>query len=174
MVLAVVIVGAVVGIAAGVTVGVAVARRAALVAAASVTQAHATLRGQVDAAARHDLHVRQQSFEQRTRELRGELARVTDLVAALQRERAEQQGRVESRLAEVVAVSGKLADTTQSLRQALANPKARGQWGERMADDVLRAAGLVEGISYRKQSSTRAGTVPDFTFSLPGGRCTWT
>jgi DNA recombination protein RmuC len=170
MVLAVVIVGAVVGIVAGVAVGMTVARRAALVVATSVAQAHAGVRSEVDAAARHDLHVRQQSFEQRTGELRSELARVTDLVASLQRERAEQQGRVESRLAEVVAVSGKLADTTQSLREALANPKARGQWGERMADDVLRAAGLVEGINYRKQSATRAGTVPDFTFSLPGGR----
>jgi DNA recombination protein RmuC len=39
-----------------------------------------------------------------------------------------------------------------------------------MADDVLRAAGLVEGISYRKQSATAAGTIPDFTFLLPGGR----
>jgi DNA recombination protein RmuC len=67
-------------------------------------------------------------------------------------------------------VSARLADTTQSLRQALANPRARGQWGERMADDVLRAAGLVEGISYRKQSATAAGTIPDFTFLLPGGR----
>ena len=71
---------------------------------------------------------------------------------------------------EMAAVSARLADTTQSLRQALANPKARGQWGERMADDVLRAAGLVEGISYRKQSATAAGTIPDFTFLLPGGR----
>src|SRR6266511_2383049 len=139
-----VVVGALVGITAGVAVGVVVARRAAL----------------LDAAARHDLQVRQQAFEQRTGELKGELSRVTDLVMSLQRERSEQQGRVETRLAEVVAVSGKLADTTQSLREALASPKARGQWGERMADDVLRAAGLVEGISYRKQSATRAGTVP--------------
>ena len=28
-----------------------------------------------------------------------------------------------------------LAETTQHLREALASPKARGQWGERMADD---------------------------------------
>jgi DNA recombination protein RmuC len=95
---------------------------------------------------------------------------VAELVGSLQRERAEQHGRVETRLAEMAAVSARLADTTQSLRQALANPRARGQWGERMADDVLRAAGLVEGISYRKQSATAAGTIPDFTFLLPGGR----
>ena len=90
-------------------------------------------------------------------------------LVGLQRERAEQQGRVETRLSEMAAVSARLVDTTQSLRQALANPR-RGQWGERMADDVLRAAGLVEGISYRKQSATSAGTVPDFTFMLPGDR----
>lgn len=114
--------------------------------------------------------LRNAAVERHMGDVRAELARVTELVATLQRERAEQHGRVESRLSEMAAVSARLADTTQSLRQALANPKARGQWGERMADDVLRAAGLVEGISYRKQSATAAGTVPDFTFFLPGGR----
>jgi len=91
-------------------------------------------------------------------------------VSALQKERAEQQGRVETRLAEVVAVSGKLADTTQSLREALASPKARGQWGERMADDVLRLAGFVEGVNYRRhQPLVGAGGIPDYTFLLPQG-----
>lgn len=165
-----VFVGALVGIGAGCVVGLVVARRAALLVASTITHAQVGARSELDAAARHDLAVRQASFEQRTGELKGELSRVTDLVMSLQRERAEQQGRVEQRLAEVVAVSGKLSDTTQSLREALASPKARGQWGERMADDVLRAAGLVEGMSYRKQSATRVGTVPDFTFMLPGGR----
>jgi DNA recombination protein RmuC len=150
------------------------------------------LGAQADAGAR-DLEARQRSFEERVGEMRGrvadeialrnaaveqrmgdvrsELAKVAELVAGLRRERAEQQGRVESRLAEVAAVSARLADTTQSLRQALASPQARGQWGERMADDVLRAAGLVEGINYRKQSRiSGAGTIPDFTFMLPGGR----
>jgi DNA recombination protein RmuC len=149
------------------------------------------LGAQADAGSR-ELATRQQAFEQQVGELRGtmvdqlalrnaaveqhmgdvraELSRVTELVAGLQRERAEQQGRVETRLSEMAAVSARLVDTTQSLRQALANPRARGQWGERMADDVLRAAGLVEGISYRKQSATAAGTVPDFTFMLPGDR----
>jgi DNA recombination protein RmuC len=117
-----------------------------------------------------ELAVRNAAVEARMGDVRAELARVAELVGTLQRERAEQHGRVETRLSEMAAVSARLADTTQSLRQALANPRARGQWGERMADDVLRAAGLVEGISYRKQSATAAGTIPDFTFLLPGGR----
>ena len=109
-------------------------------------------------------------------DVRSELAKVADLVACLQRERAEQQGRVESRLAEVAAVGARLADTTQSLRQALASPQARGQWGERMADDVLRAAGLVEGINYRKQSGSRVpAPSPTSRSCCPeAGSCTWT
>ncbi|HLM63606.1 MAG TPA: DNA recombination protein RmuC [Acidimicrobiales bacterium] len=117
-----------------------------------------------------ELSLRNAAVEAHMGQVRGELAKVADLVVGLQRDRAEQQGRVESRLAEVAAVSAELAHTTQSLRRALASPQARGQWGERMADDVLRAAGLVEGISYRKQATTAAGTIPDFTFLLPGGR----
>jgi DNA recombination protein RmuC len=126
--------------------------------------------GELRGSVAEQMALRNAAVEEHIGDVRGELAKVAELVANLQRERAEQHGRVETRLAEVAAVSAKLADTTQSLRQALANPKARGQWGERMADDVLRAAGLVEGISYRKQSATAAGTIPDFTFLLPGGR----
>lgn len=165
-----IVVGAVVGLAGGGLVGAVVARRSALLVAASVANAERGVRSDADVAARHELQLRQEGFDQRVSDLRGELHRMSDLVVDLQRQRAEQQGRVERRLADVLEVSGELANTTQSLREALANPNVRGQWGERMADDVLRAAGLVEGINYRKQSATTAGTVPDFTFLLPGGR----
>ena len=54
------------------------------------------------------------------------------------------------------------------MRSALANPKVRGQWGERMADDILRLLGFIEGINYLKQSSAEGSTTrPDFTFLLP-------
>jgi DNA recombination protein RmuC len=137
---------------------------------ASRTQAFEARVGELRGTVAESLAVRNAAVEQHMGDVRAELARVAELVGSLQRERAEQHGRVETRLAEVAAVSARLADTTQSLRRALASPQARGQWGERMADDVLRAAGLVEGISYRKQSATSAGTIPDFTFLLPGGR----
>ncbi len=62
-----------------------------------------------------------------------------------------------------------LTDTTSKLHEMLASSKRRGAWGERMAEDVLRLAGLAEGINYTKQSSEFAGdnSRPDFTFSLP-------
>jgi DNA recombination protein RmuC len=63
-----------------------------------------------------------------------------------------------------------LTATAGALREVLASPKARGQWGERMADDILRLAGLVEGASYVKQRATPHGTIPDVTFLLPKDR----
>ncbi|MGH9245208.1 MAG: DNA recombination protein RmuC [Acidimicrobiales bacterium] len=98
-----------------------------------------------------------------------EMRRVTDLVNSMRTERAEQHGAILQGLDAAVRTTAELADTTQSLREALASPKARGQWGERMADDVLRLAGMIEGVSYRKQKAISGGTVPDFTFLLPRG-----
>ena len=97
----------------------------------------------------------------------GELARVNDLVGAMQRERSLQHGELLEGLRETLRTTGELATTTNALRQALASPKARGQWGERMADDVLRAAGMIEGVNYRKQTAIAGGTIPDVTFLMP-------
>jgi DNA recombination protein RmuC len=125
------------------------------------------------AAGSRELEVRSGAFEQRLGEMRGEmrdeLARVTQLVEAMRREKAEQHGSLLAGLEQAQRASGQLAETTQHLREALASPKARGQWGERIADDVLRAAGFVEGVSYRKQTTLPGRGLPDFTFLLPGG-----
>ncbi len=101
--------------------------------------------------------------------LHGELRRVGDLVTNLQQERAEQNGKLTNGLEQALAVTSTLADTTRSLREALASPKARGQWGERMAEDVLQVAGFVEGVSYTKQTQVEGGGIPDYTFRLPKG-----
>jgi len=65
-------------------------------------------------------------------------------------------------------VTSKLKDTTEHLSQALASSKKRGEWGERMAEDIIRLVGLVEGINYIKQKTldSSAGR-PDYTFLLP-------
>ena len=101
--------------------------------------------------------------------VQNELRRVGDLVATLQKERAEQSGQLTERLTRTLQATSALNDTTQSLRQALASPKSRGQWGERMAEDVLVAAGFIEGVNYRKQTKASGGGIPDYSFDLPNG-----
>jgi len=62
-----------------------------------------------------------------------------------------------------------LSDTTLKLRQILSSSQARGQWGERMVEDILSYLGLKEGINFQTQSGSKEGK-PDFTFLLPHGK----
>ena len=61
---------------------------------------------------------------------------------------------------------GDLSDTTSKLRQILSSSQARGQWGERMVEDILNFIGLTEGINFTQQSQSGKDR-PDFTFYLP-------
>ncbi len=62
-----------------------------------------------------------------------------------------------------------LSQTTGELHRMLASTQRRGAWGERMAEDILRLAGMTEGVNYAKQDSRYAtgSDRPDFTFFLP-------
>jgi DNA recombination protein RmuC len=116
-----------------------------------------------------EIELRSQSFEERASGINAELAQLRTLVGDLQTERARQHGEVVTKLEQATKVTSELSRTTSGLREALANSRARGQWGERMAADVLRAAGMVEGVNYRRQATMVGGRVPDFTFLLPKG-----
>jgi DNA recombination protein RmuC len=63
-----------------------------------------------------------------------------------------------------------LAQQTSNLNNVLSSSQARGQWGERMAEDLLHAAGLLEGINYEKQDTISGGGRPDYTFLMPPNR----
>ena len=70
------------------------------------------------------------------------------LIHQFETERATKYGSLEKGLKDAAEQTSKLASSTEGLRSLLDNSRARGQWGERMADDILRAAGL------RRASST--------------------
>ena len=61
---------------------------------------------------------------------------------------------------------GELNNTTSNLRQILSSSQARGQWGERMVEDILSFIGLSEGLNYKQQQQAGKDR-PDFTFFLP-------
>lgn len=97
------------------------------------------------------------------------LEQVTDLVRRLDTERAQQLGEVREQLTGVTRTHAELASTTGALREALSSSQARGQWGERMAEDVLTAAGFKHGVNYVTQRTLPSGARPDVTFLLPDG-----
>ncbi|MBY5163375.1 DNA recombination protein RmuC [Salsipaludibacter albus] len=122
-----------------------------------------------NAASRAMLEERDRTLEERASRMTAEFERMRELVAELDRERSRGMGDLQRRLEEASRATGELSRTTGALKEALASSRARGQWGERMAEDVLRAAGFVKGINYEVQQTTSRGR-PDITFLLPAGR----
>lgn len=100
----------------------------------------------------------------------GELDKVSELVRTLDGGQRKAYGELSNELRRTHEGVAALNEHTQQLREALASSKARGQWGERMAEDVLRLAGLLEGVNYRKQSTLGNAGRPDYTFLMPNGR----
>ena len=60
-----------------------------------------------------------------------------------------------------------LRQTTTKLREILSSSQKRGQWGERMVEDILNFIGLMENVNYKKQITIESGERPDYTFMLP-------
>lgn len=132
--------------------------------------------GAETAAASADLDAKKNLIESRLAQVqsdvRVDLDRLSTLVGQLGEATSERFGQVDQSLRVHAEITQHLTSTTQSLREALASPNNRGQWGERMAEDILRAAGFIENKQYRKRTAV-AGSgqgIPDFTFMMPKGQ----
>jgi len=106
-------------------------------------------------------------IDQQLGKMQTELDKVARLMKDLETDRVKKFGELSSSIQQINAQTVSLRETTESLRQALSSTKARGQWGERMAEDVLHLAGFIENINYSKQKTLEGGTRPDFTFFMP-------
>ena len=92
-----------------------------------------------------------------------QLNRINEALVSLQTKSATQHESMEN-------VVKALTQRTASLHDILSNSQARGQWGERLAEDMLRAAGFMEGINYHKQTVIDGGGRPDYHFDMPPNR----
>ena len=109
-------------------------------------------------------------IEKRIDTLNGELLKLTGLINNMENSRNMQMGELKSIIDDSRAKTRELFNVTNGLKETLSSKQGRGQWAERMADDVLNYAGLKEGINYiRQQKSDVTGKRPDFTFLLPNG-----
>ena len=100
--------------------------------------------------------------------MKGDLGKVHDLLNHLDKDRKAQYTKLDEKLKYAADQTNRLQESTSQLNIALSGTKTRGQWGERMAEDVLRMAGFIEGINYKKQTSmTSSRSIPDYTFLLP-------
>ncbi|HAZ07241.1 MAG TPA: DNA recombination protein RmuC [Elusimicrobia bacterium] len=117
---------------------------------------------------RSELDEKKASVENVVANLAERLKSYEEMIHQFEADRSVKYGSLEKGLKDASEQTAKLATTTEGLRCLLDNSRARGQWGERMADDILRASGLQEGVQYLKNRvQDTAATRPDFTFLLP-------
>lgn len=113
-----------------------------------------------------------------TKELETKKELIDHSIQAIDKVLAEVQRKVEDVAKGNVAIStlvqqhgevtAKLTDTTEHLSRALASSKKRGEWGERMAEDIVRLVGMAEGVNYIRQKTLEGSSGrPDYTFFLP-------
>lgn len=107
-------------------------------------------------------------IDQQLSNMTSQLENVSKLVHELEKDRIHKFGELTKQLETASKQTSELIKTTGTLREALASSKVRGQWGERMAEDILRLAGFIENVNYIKQKAIEGvGNRPDFTFFLP-------
>ncbi len=108
-----------------------------------------------------ELESKKDLISQNLQQIKTEMDKVAAKIAEFEKERQSKYGELSSQLI-------RLGDTTTKLTEALASSGVRGQWGQRMAEDVLRLSGFVEGVNYFKQKTLDYSSQrPDFTFVLP-------
>jgi len=100
-------------------------------------------------------------------EISTQMKTVTEVVGELKDQNTKRFGGVGERMNE-------LATQTTKLNEILGSSQRRGQWGERLAEDILKAAGFIEGVNYKTQSqvgdSGEPKGRPDFIFNFPPNR----
>lgn len=134
----------------------------------SMSQTHMQ---QARSASAQDLDTRKLLIDQHLSRMSDQMKSVSELMRTLEKDRESKFGELSSRLTSAGEQTAALIQVTSGLREALASSQARGQWGERMAEDILRLAGFIENINYQKQKIiSGSGAKPDFTFLLPNNQ----
>ena len=87
-----------------------------------------------------------EAIDKQVTELQGELKNLREM-------NIERFGSVDN------AVNG-LAFQTQALNKVLSSSQGRGNWGERMLEDILTQSGFERGINYERQEKLEGGGKP--------------
>lgn len=118
-----------------------------------------------------DMSARKQEIAVMMKQLDEKLERYEKMIRTFEDDRTKKYGALESSIRGSSEAVLRLQSTTDRLSEVLGNVKLRGQWGERIAEDILSYAGMQEHVHFEKNKAvTKAGTRPDFTFILPDNK----
>ncbi len=117
-----------------------------------------------------DLEKRQKAIETVLKPVEKSLEKMDEKIQNLEKERKGAYEAMKKHIETMAEDQARLRSETSSLVQALREPTRRGQWGELQLKRVLDMAGMVEGVDYETQVSTKDGMRPDVIVKLPAGQ----
>ncbi len=127
---------------------------------------------QADREAIHvDLKNKQQVMEKLVEQLRTEMGDHQKEIHKAEKERIHEFSAIVKSLEQHKSLTDELKASTDTLAKVLSNNQQRGEWGERIIEDLMLANGLVEHVHFEKQK--KLGTTqlrPDITLLLPNNR----
>ncbi|UCD17244.1 MAG: DNA recombination protein RmuC [Candidatus Zixiibacteriota bacterium] len=116
----------------------------------------------------HELTGKKELIDSTLQQMKAEMNSVRELIASFEKDREQKFGELRQGLQTQSEETLRLQEVTANLNKVLSGARQRGQWGERVAEDILHLVGMVEGINYRKQKELgETRDRPDFTFLLP-------
>ena len=95
---------------------------------------------------------------------------LSEKIETLDKAVARHSGDLGSQIKNVLQSNRGLERETRQLRDALAKPQVRGQWGEMQVERVLELCNLVKDMHYTTQDSDGKGGRTDFIVHMPHNR----
>lgn len=115
-----------------------------------------------------DLDGKRDAIAQMVEEIRKQLKETNEKLHFSERDRVTSFTELKKELETHKQLTHELRTSAEGLKNVLSNNQTRGQFGERIAEDLLKMAGFVINQDYELQS--QAGTSrPDITLKLPDG-----
>ncbi|MFZ5376146.1 MAG: DNA recombination protein RmuC [Patescibacteria group bacterium] len=119
-----------------------------------------------------DLANKQLAIEKLVKQLQNDINERQEEIRSLERDRVKKFSEIVTALEGHSKLTDELKTSTQQLAAVLSNNQARGQWGERIIEDLMKANGLMEGVHYLRQNKLGSSELkPDITLILPNHRC---
>lgn len=113
-----------------------------------------------------DLANKKDAFEKLTKQILDELVKNQTKLEEAEKGRVGSFNQLREAIDNNRKITENLAVTADGLKKVLSNNQLRGQFGEKVAEDLLKMSGFVVGTDYTKQESTGESR-PDFTLYLP-------
>lgn len=118
-----------------------------------------------------DLQNKQQVIEKLVKQLQDDMRQRQEEIRELERDRTRKFTEITAALEQHRQLTDELKVTTKQLSSVLSNNQQRGEWGERIIEDLMTANGLVEGTHYVRQTMLIGTNLkPDVTLLLPNER----